>query len=110
MLMGVVLTAQLLGISLTLASQRALSGFWERLGPMSFFVLTISLVASAVLCGLRPALLRVGDRTAALLAWLLLVGIAGLVTWGAYTLTPGPLHSGIFADEEIGRASCRERV
>ena len=68
---------------------------------MSFFVLTISLLASGVLCAMRPALLRVGDRTAALLAWLLLVTIAGLVTWGAYTLTPLPLQAGFFPEEGL---------
>ncbi|HYN77007.1 MAG TPA: histidine kinase, partial [Lamprocystis sp. (in: g-proteobacteria)] len=107
MVMGVLITAQLLGISLTLASQRPLTGFWEHLGPLSFFVLTISLLASGVLCVLRPALLRVGDRTAALLAWLLLVMIAGLVTWGAYALTPLPLHAEVFPDEGLFGALVR---
>jgi two-component system, LytTR family, sensor histidine kinase AlgZ len=93
---GVLLASQLLGISLTLAADSPLVGFWERLGPMAFLVLAIALCASAVLCTLRPALLRVGDRTAALLAWLLLVGSAALVTWGAYSLTPESLRAGTF--------------
>jgi two-component system, LytTR family, sensor histidine kinase AlgZ len=101
MIAGVALTAQLLGVSLTLAATRGLTEFWERLGPMSFFVLAISLLASATLCGLRPLLLRVRDRTAAVLAWLALVGVAGLVTWGVYTFTPEFLRDPILPAEGL---------
>ena len=95
MIISGALTAQLLGISLTLASH-PLSEFWERLGPMSVFVLAISLLASAMLCGLRPALLRVHDRTAALLTWAVLVIITGLVAYGAFSLTPEVLRAQLF--------------
>ena len=101
MVLGVVLTAQLLGISLTLASRRPLAEFWEHFGPMSFFVLAISLCTSAVLCALRPALLRVGDRMAAVLAWLLLVSTTGLVTWGAFSLTPAPVQAQLFPGDGL---------
>jgi two-component system sensor histidine kinase AlgZ len=98
MVMGVILTAQLLGISLTLASPGGLSRFFEQFAAMFVFVLIISLLASAALCGLRPALLRVGDRAAAALAWLILVTSTGLVAWGAFRLTPLPLHATLFPD------------
>lgn len=101
MVMGVVLTAQLLGITLTLASQGPLTGFWQRLAPMSFLVLAIALVASTLLCGLRPALLRAGDRTAAVLAWLILVATAGAATWAGYKLIPEPLHTGLYRDLDL---------
>ncbi len=101
MVMGVVLTAQLLGITLTLASSDAIAGFWERLAPMSFLVLAISLLASALLCGLRPALLRLGDRAAAVLAWGILVATAGITTWCAYALIPAPVHAGLFPGEGL---------
>ena len=107
MVMGVVLTAQLLGITLTLASHDPLSGFWERLAPMSFLVLAISLLASALLCGLRPALLRLGDRAAAVLAWGILVATAGITTWCAYTLIPMPLHTGLFPGESFAELMVR---
>jgi two-component system, LytTR family, sensor histidine kinase AlgZ len=101
MVMGVVLTSQLLGVTLTLASHDPLSDFWERLGPMAFLVLAISLMASALLCGLRPALLRVGDRAAAVLAWAILVATAGTATWAAHAMVPEPLHSGLFPGENL---------
>ncbi len=101
MVMGVLLTAQLLGITLTLASHNSLSDFWERLGPMAFLVLAISLMASALLCGLRPFLLRMGDRTAAVLAWGILVTTAGLATWASHALIPEPLHTGLFPEEGL---------
>lgn len=96
MIFGAALTAQLLGISLTLASH-PLAEFWERLGPISVFVLAVSLLSSTVLCGLRPALLRVHDRTAALLAWAILVSITGLVAYTAFSLTPEVLRPQIFS-------------
>jgi len=101
MVMGVVLTSQLLGVTLTLASHDPLSDFWERLGPMAFLVLAISLMASALLCGLRPALLRVGDRAAAVLAWAILVATAGSATWAAHAMVPEPLHAGLFPGENL---------
>lgn len=107
MVMGTVLTSQLLGITLTLASHCQGAAFWERLGLMSFFVLTIALLASACLCALRPALMRLLDRTAALLAWLILLAVAGFVTWGAFQLTPAPLHAGLFQNESLAELMAR---
>jgi two-component system, LytTR family, sensor histidine kinase AlgZ len=100
MVMGTVLAAQLLGITLTLASPHPLAEFWERLAPVSFLVLAIALVSSALLCGLRPALRRLDDRVAALVAWVILVATAGAATWAAYTLIPEPFHTGLYSGQD----------
>ena len=107
MVLGIVLTSELLGIVLTLASQCNRGGFWERLGLMSFFVLTIALLASAALCAARPLLSRASDRAAAVFAWMLLVAVAALVTWGAHELTPDPLRVELFADEGLAHLMTR---
>ena len=99
--MATILTSQLLGITLALAMSWEGAAFWERLALLSVHVLTIAVLGSATLCGLRPLLRRCGDRTAALLAWLLLVAIAGLVTWSGFHLAPVPLRAGLFPEGEL---------
>ena len=98
--MGAILSSQLLGITLALASSWQGASFWERLLLLSVHVLTIALLGSATLCALRPLLRRCGDRTAAVLAWLLLVAVAALVTWAAFHLAPVPLRA--YLDPEGG--------
>lgn len=99
--MATILTSQLLGITLALASSWDGVGFWQRLALLSFHVLTIALLGSAALCVLRPVLSRCGDRTATLLAWLLLVAVAALVTWSAFHFAPLPLRIEIFPEGEL---------
>jgi two-component system, LytTR family, sensor histidine kinase AlgZ len=96
--MGTILASQLLGITLALASSWQGSSFADRLALISVHVLTIALLGSATLCAVRPLLRRCGDRTAAVLAWLLLVAIAALVTWGAFHLAPLPLRADLFPE------------
>ena len=96
-----IVTSQLLGVTLALASRWEDWLFWERLGLMAFYTLTIAVLASAALCGLRRALVRVDDRTAAFLAWLVLVAIAGGVTWTSLSLAPLPLHAALVGDDGI---------
>jgi two-component system, LytTR family, sensor histidine kinase AlgZ len=86
--LGVVLSAQLLAIVLTLAAPGALSAFWERLGPLSLHIQLIALSGAALLCMLRGYLARVDDRIAALVAWALLMALTGLTAWGASRLLP----------------------
>lgn len=104
---SIVLTAQLLGIALTFASAHPLAEFWDRLAPLSFLVLGISLVASLLLCLLRRALLRLGDRLASLVAWGILVATAGCLTWAAYRLLPPLLHEGVFNGESLADLTVR---
>jgi two-component system sensor histidine kinase AlgZ len=94
MVFGVLVTAELLAIMLALASSSPVGGFWERLGPLSLYIQLIALSGSALLCLLRPPLARVKDSAAAIVAWLLLMALTALVSWGAYELLPfgaGPL-------------------
>ena len=100
-MISVVLATQLLAVSLTLASQCRLGSFWGRLGPLSLLVLIISLLAIGGLCVLRPILARANDRTGALLAWTLLVAVAGLTTWAGFALMPPPLHEQLFPHEGL---------
>lgn len=88
MLLGVLLTAQLLAIALTLASPGPLAQFWERLGPLSLFVQVIALTGSSLLCLLRPLLGRLDDRLAAFVAWVLLLAVTALASWAAVHLIP----------------------
>ena len=99
--MGTILTSQLLGITLALATSWDGTTFWVRLALLSFHVLTIAVLGSATLCALRPLLRRCGDRTAALLAWLLLVAIAALVTWAGFHFAPAPLRAELFPGGEL---------
>jgi two-component system sensor histidine kinase AlgZ len=94
MVFGVLVTAELLAIMLALASPSPMEGFWERLGPLSLFIQLIALAGSALLCLLRPLLARLKDPAAALVSWLLLMGVTALVSWAAHELLPwgsGPL-------------------
>ena len=81
MVLGVLLTAQLLAIALTLASPEPIALYWERLGPLSLFIQMIALTGSALLCLLRPMLGRLDDRLSAFLAWALLLAVTALVSW-----------------------------
>jgi two-component system sensor histidine kinase AlgZ len=88
MVLGVLLTAELLAIVLVLAGSDPFSGFWERLGLLSLYVQVISLTGSALLCLLRPLLARLDDRLSALIAWGLLLAVTAAVTWAATLLLP----------------------
>jgi two-component system sensor histidine kinase AlgZ len=88
MVLGVLLTAQLLAIALALASPESLAGFWERLGPLSMHIQVIALSGSALLCLLRPLLGRLDDRMAAVIAWVLLLAVTALLSWTAVRVVP----------------------
>ena len=107
MIMGTILASQLFGIALTLASQCPSSTLVGQIGVMSFFVLAVALAASAALCALRPLLLRAEDRTAAVLAWLVVVAVTALVTWGAYDLVPPTRRADLFAGEGLATLMAR---
>jgi two-component system sensor histidine kinase AlgZ len=85
---GVVLTAELLAIVLTLASARPLAGFWERLGILSLYIQLIALTGASLLCLLRPLLARLEDRAAAIVAWLLLLLVTATAALAAHQLLP----------------------
>ena len=80
MIFAVVITAELLAIVLTLATNRSLSDFAHELSLRSLFVQWIALSGAALLCLTRPLLRRLGDALAGLFAWLLLVGVTLIVS------------------------------
>jgi two-component system sensor histidine kinase AlgZ len=88
LVLGVLLTGQLLAIVLVLASGAPVSDFWERLGPLSLYVQIIALAGSAVLCALRYPLSRLDSRLSAVVAWLVLLGVAALVAWLVHLILP----------------------
>jgi len=88
LVLGVLLTAELLAIALALAAPTPLAGFWGRLGLLSLYVAIIALSGSATLCLLRPWLARVSDWLAGVTAWTLLLALIALLTWGGHALLP----------------------
>ena len=102
MLLGTVLTAELLGVVLVLASQSHQGGLVERLALMFTFVLIIAVLATGTLCSARPLLGRLDDRASAVLAWVLLLAVVALVTWGTHSLAPEHLREGLFHEEGLG--------
>jgi two-component system sensor histidine kinase AlgZ len=99
---GVVLTAELLAIVLTLAAPGTVMDFWQRLGMLSLFVQLIALTGAGVLCLLRPLLARLDDRAAAAAAWCLLMAVTALVSWAAHALLPWGAESPLPADGLTG--------
>jgi len=98
MVLGVLLTGELLAIVLTLASPEPLALFWERLGPLSLFVQVVALAGCSLLCLLRPLLSRCDDHLAAAAAWVLLLGTTAVTSWIAFRLTPADV-TGLFPAE-----------
>jgi len=107
MVMGAILSSQLLAITLALASSWQGASFWDRMLLLSVHVLAIALLGSATLCAVRPLLRRCGDRTAAVVAWLLLVAVAALVTWGAFHLAPSGLRADLFPEGDVSSLMIR---
>lgn len=102
MVFGVILTAQLLAIVLTLASGDPLPGFWEHLGVLSLYVQAITLTSAGLLCLARPVLVRLGDRHAAVLTWVLMLAVSAFMSLSASALVPPSLQADLFPPEGPG--------
>lgn len=75
-LLMLILAAELLAILLVLAGVSRLSPFpWDKLVLTSFLVQWIALTAAALLCNLRPRLMRLPRQTAAGLSFALVVAV-----------------------------------
>jgi two-component system sensor histidine kinase AlgZ len=73
-LLMLILAAELLAILLVLAGVHRLSPFpWDKLVLTSFLVQWVALTSAALLCGLRPRLMRLPRQTAAALSFALVV-------------------------------------
>jgi len=90
MVFAVVVTAQLLAMLLALASWGAATDFWNLLSVRSLYVQWIALTSTALLCLFKQPLTRLGHVPAGLVAWVLILIVALIVSELAYRL-PEPL-------------------
>lgn len=88
LVLGVLLTAELLAIVLMLASIGPGPGFWGPLGLLSLYVQIIALTGATLLCLLRPLLARLDSRLTALICWVVLLVVTAGVNWGTYLSMP----------------------
>ncbi len=86
LLLGIVLSAELLAVVLTLAADRPLSEFLETLALRSMLVQWIAVSGTVLLCALKTPLARLPSIRAALLAWLLLGGLSAAMAEAAWRL------------------------
>jgi two-component system sensor histidine kinase AlgZ len=85
---ALIVSGELLAVVLTLASVNALGQFWARLGPLSLYTLLIVITSAVLLCALGPLLRRLDERLTALVAWLLVLGVAAAVSRMAHVAVP----------------------
>ena len=71
MVFGVVVSAELLAIVLTLGTSPGPGQFWNELSLRSLYIQWVALSVSALYCGLRVPLGRLSHSVAGILAWLL---------------------------------------
>lgn len=95
MVLGVLMTAQLLVIVLVLASGPGNLGFWVLFGVLSLYIQAITLTSTALLCLVRPWLARLADDRAAVLTWLLIVLVSGAIGVAVQRLAPEFILAGV---------------
>jgi two-component system sensor histidine kinase AlgZ len=86
MVLAVVLVAELTAILLVLGRRAAGEMFWLDLGQTSLFLLWVALGSAALLCMIRPHLVRLRAGSAVMLAFLVTTGVTTLVAESAYWL------------------------
>ncbi len=87
MVFAVVVIAELLAFVLVLAGNDTQR--WTRLGLVSLFLQWVALTSAAVLCLVRPVLVRIGNTAAAITSYLLLLLITAVISELAFR-TGGP--------------------
>ena len=80
MVFAVVVIAQLLAFIITLVSPGVMDDPWGNLGLISLFMQWISLTSAALLCVCRPLLVRMGNRVAALVSYLLVLLVTAVIS------------------------------
>ena len=95
MVFAVVVIAQLLAFIITLVSPGVMDNPWGNLGLISLFMQWISLTSAALLCVCRPLLVRMGNRVAALVSYLLVLLVTAVISELAFWLM---LTSTVFPD------------
>ena len=86
---AVVVIAELFAFILTLVSPGVLDDPWSDLGLISLYMQWIALTSAAVLCLSRPLLSRLSNTTAAIVSYLLVLLVTGMVNEMAYLLMAG---------------------
>ena len=111
--LGVVLIAELLAITLALDRQNNWLAFYADVGKTSFVLLWLTLTSAALLCMLRPQLARLSVRAGSAAAWILVMLNLCVVSeglyWVAYEISPLaaagawlPDDAGFFAARNAG--------
>jgi len=83
---AVVVITELLAFVLALVSPGILDNPWENLGLLSLFMQWIALTSAAVLCGARSYLARLGNMSAGILSYLLVLLVTAAVSEMAFWL------------------------
>ena len=93
MVFVVVIIAELLALIITLVSPGVLEDPWGNLGMISLFMQWIALTSAAVLCLVRPWLSRLPNTASAIVSYLLVLLVTGVVSELAFRLM---VHSALF--------------
>jgi two-component system sensor histidine kinase AlgZ len=96
---AVVVIAELLAFILALVSPGLLGDPWSDLGLISLFMQWIALTSAALLCISRPLLSRLGNTAAAIVSYLLVLLVTGIVSEVAFWLM---MRSTLFNPNAIG--------
>lgn len=86
MVFAVVVITELLAFILALVSPGLMGDPWSELGLISLFMQWIALTSAAALCIARPLLSRLGDTAAAIISYLLVLLVTGVISEVAYWL------------------------
>ena len=86
MVFAVVVIAELLALMITLVSPGVIDDPWGNLGLISLFMQWIALTSAAVLCLCRLMLSRLGNTAAAMVSYLMVLVVTGVVSELAFTL------------------------
>lgn len=84
----VVVSAELLAVVLAFASDAPLAEFWPALALRSLYVQWVAVLATVLLCALRPVLAARTHATAGLIAWAVIAATAAAVALAAARLVP----------------------
>ncbi len=84
MVLGIVLTAELIALLLSTARVGVSGGFWDDIARTSFLLLWIALCSAGALCRLRPRLARLGVERGSALALLVILLVTGIVSQAAW--------------------------
>ena len=105
MVLGIVLTAELVALFIAIARLGVSGHFWDDLARTSFLLLWIALCGAGALCRLRPFLARLGVARGSALALIVLLLVTGVVSQAAWWASTNglDLRFGQPAPRDVGR-------